>query len=205
MYEIKVYRYNKNKEYKDIFKLSSAKAGHTVLDSLLYIKNYLDSSLSFRKSCREGVCGSCSMNINGINRLACQTKVESLGTKIIIYPLPHLYIIRDLVVDLEPVYKQLYEVDPWLKPKKKKSKREFIQSKKEVNKLNNSFSCILQQFPQVFFYFEGSKPNCPRMITKFFFYNSLKPFIHAIKIFSGNCCVYYVFAVLQHALAIGGV
>ena len=142
MYEIKVYRYNKNKEYKDIFKLSGAKAGHTVLDSLLYIKNYLDSSLSFRKSCREGVCGSCSMNINGINRLACQTKVESLGTKIIIYPLPHLYIIRDLVVDLEPVYKQLYEVEPWLKPKKKKSKREFIQSKKEVNKLNNSFPRI---------------------------------------------------------------
>ena len=98
--------------------------GPMVLDALIYIKSKIDSSLTFRRSCREGVCGSCSMNIDGINTLACTKHIEDVKNNIKIYPLPHMQVIKDLVPDLSDAYKQYASVEPWLKsdePSKLKS------------------------------------------------------------------------------------
>ena len=85
-----------------------------VLDALIQIKATIDSTLTFRRSCREGICGSCAMNINGVNRLACTTAIGDLGAEIKIYPLPHMPVIKDLVPDLTNFYAQYAAVEPWL-------------------------------------------------------------------------------------------
>ena len=86
-----------------------------VLDALIYIKNELDPSLTFRRSCREGVCGSCSMNIDGTNTLACTKNINDVKGDLKIYPLPHMKVIKDLVPDLSNAYKQYASIEPWLK------------------------------------------------------------------------------------------
>ena len=101
-----------------------------VLDALIYIKNNLDSSLTFRRSCREGICGSCAMNINGKNTLACLCPLEE---STIIYPLPHMPVIRDLAVDMKNFYKQYKEIKPWLHTSKK-GNGEHIQTIEERRK-----------------------------------------------------------------------
>jgi succinate dehydrogenase/fumarate reductase iron-sulfur protein len=83
-----------------------------VLDALIQIKNNQDSTLTFRRSCREGICGSCSMNINGINTLACLQPLKSVNKHITIYPLPHMYVIKDLISDLTNFYSQYKSVKP---------------------------------------------------------------------------------------------
>ena len=85
-----------------------------VLDGLIHIKNNLDKTLGFRRSCREGICGSCAMNINGKNTLACLTPIEEKNT---IYPLPHMPIIKDLIPDMTNFYKQYKDIKPWLQRK----------------------------------------------------------------------------------------
>jgi succinate dehydrogenase (ubiquinone) iron-sulfur subunit len=116
-----------------------------VLDALIKIKNEIDSSLSFRRSCREGICGSCAMNIEGSNGLACLTKIDTdpkSETKIT--PLPHMYVIKDLVVDMTQFYSQYKSIEPWLKTKNPSpGGKEHLQTKKDRKKLDGMYECIL--------------------------------------------------------------
>lgn len=92
--------------------------GPMVLDALIKIKNEVDPTLTFRRSCREGICGSCAMNIGGINTLACISKIDTnLGKTTNIYPLPHMYVVKDLVPDMANFYEQYRSIQPWLQRK----------------------------------------------------------------------------------------
>lgn len=109
-----------------------------VLDALIKIKNEIDPTLTFRRSCREGICGSCAMNIEGANTLACICKIDrntSKETKI--YPLPHMYVVKDLVPDMTNFYKQYKSIKPYLMQKdpKKEGEIENLQSVKDRKKL----------------------------------------------------------------------
>ena len=88
--------------------------GPMVLDALIKIKNEMDPTLTFRRSCREGICGSCAMNIGGVNTLACISKIDTNAKVTKIYPLPHMYVIKDLVPDMNNFYKQYKDIQPWL-------------------------------------------------------------------------------------------
>jgi len=88
--------------------------GPMVLDALIKIKNEMDPTLTFRRSCREGICGSCAMNIGGVNTLACISKIDTTAKSTKIYPLPHMYVIKDLVPDMNNFYKQYKDIQPWL-------------------------------------------------------------------------------------------
>jgi succinate dehydrogenase / fumarate reductase iron-sulfur subunit len=129
----------------DTFELDMASCGPMVLDALIQIKGSIDSSLTFRRSCREGICGSCAMNIDGMNRLACTTSMEDLGSgDIRIYPLPHMPVVKDLVPDLTNFYAQYAAVKPWLvthTPAPPDSER--LQSKAEQEKVDRPAACIL--------------------------------------------------------------
>ncbi|EFJ32785.1 hypothetical protein SELMODRAFT_86191 [Selaginella moellendorffii] len=119
-----------------------------MLDVLFEIKNKHDSSITFRRSCREGVCGSCAMNINGKNCLACLTKVDRDEDGIastVVLPLPHMFVIKDLVVDMTYFYQQYKSIEPWLKTKTQKEdgQKEFLQTKEERAKLDGMWECIL--------------------------------------------------------------
>ena len=114
-----VYRWNRedNKNPRiDKFHLNKKNLGPMVLDALMYIKGEVDSSLTFRRSCREGICGSCSMNVNGTNTLACLKPIEDVKF-VDIYPLPHMKVLKDLVPDLSEFYEQYKSIKPWLNPK----------------------------------------------------------------------------------------
>ncbi len=115
-----------------------------VLDILIYIKNTQDSSLTFRRSCREGICGSCAMNIEGSNTLAC-IKSFNIKTFLTVYPLPHMYIIKDLIVDLTNFYNQYRLIKPWLVTKKVVlgKTNEILQSKFDRIRLDGFYECIL--------------------------------------------------------------
>lgn len=142
---IRVYRWNpylKNKPWFNIYPLTLKIKSFKVLDLLIQIKDQQDSTLTFRRSCREGICGSCSMNINGINTLACLQKVhKNLYTTI--YPLPHMYIIKDLIPDLTNFYSQYKLIKPWLINNILENNQEFMQSKKDRSELNGLYECIL--------------------------------------------------------------
>jgi len=117
--------------------------GPMVLDALIKIKNEMDSSLTFRRSCREGVCGSCAMNIDGTNTLACTKFIDEVKGDIKIYPLPHMPVVRDLVPDLNVPYAQLTSIEPWLKSSTQPPTRERLQSPEERAKLDGLWECIL--------------------------------------------------------------
>jgi len=120
--------------------------GPMVLDALIKVKNELDPTLTFRRSCREGICGSCAMNINGRNTLACLCRigVEDSSTPVLIYPLPHMNIVKDLVPDLSTFYAQYASIQPWLQPSQSKpAKGEFLQSREDRAKLDGMYECIL--------------------------------------------------------------
>jgi succinate dehydrogenase / fumarate reductase, iron-sulfur subunit len=112
-----VYRYDpdsgENPRY-DTFEIDLANCGPMVLDALIKIKNEIDPTLTFRRSCREGICGSCAMNMNGKNGLACTTAIEDLKGEIRITPLPHMEVIKDLVPDFTHFYAQYASIRPWL-------------------------------------------------------------------------------------------
>ena len=99
------------------YEVDVATCGPMVLDALFKIKNEMDPSLTFRRSCREGICGSCAMNIGGVNTLACLTKIEVKPSPTKIYPLPHMYVVKDLVPDLNNFYQQYRSIQPWLQPR----------------------------------------------------------------------------------------
>jgi succinate dehydrogenase/fumarate reductase iron-sulfur protein len=134
----KIYRNSKGVVRLDKFVVKNA--GPMVLDALIDIKANQDSTLTFRRSCREGVCGSCSMNINGVNTLACLTPIKD---KNIIYPLPHMPVLRDLVVDMTNFYKQYAEIKPYLHSNKSKKNSENYQSIEDRKKLDGMYECIL--------------------------------------------------------------
>jgi succinate dehydrogenase / fumarate reductase iron-sulfur subunit len=117
--------------------------GPMVLDALIKIKNEMDSSLTFRRSCREGVCGSCAMNIDGTNTLACTKYISDVKGDIKIYPLPHMPVVRDLVPDLTVPYAQLSTIEPWIKTTTQPPTRERLQSPEERAKLDGLWECIL--------------------------------------------------------------
>ena len=145
--EFNIYRFNpeNNENPKiDTFYLQENKSTQMVLDALIAIKDDIDPSLTFRKSCREGICGSCSMNINGVNTLACTKSLKDIPGSINIYPLPHMPVIKDLVPDLKNAYKQYNSISPWLKSNKKpKINSERIQSQEDRAKLDGSIECIM--------------------------------------------------------------
>jgi len=114
-----------------------------VLDALLHIKNKIDETLTLRRSCREGVCGSDGMNINGKNRLACTTHLASLSEPIIIRPLPGLPVVRDLVVDMTPFYNQYEKAKPYLQNDEPAPATERLQSPEDRAKLDGLYECIL--------------------------------------------------------------
>ncbi|MBS0381728.1 MAG: succinate dehydrogenase iron-sulfur subunit [Proteobacteria bacterium] len=115
-----------------------------VLDALLKIKNEVDPTLTLRRSCREGVCGSCAMNIDGENALACIKGLDELqGDVINIYPLPHMPVVKDLVPDLTHFYAQYTAIEPWLKSDSNPGSRERLQSPEDRARLDGLYECIL--------------------------------------------------------------
>ncbi len=127
----------------DTYEVDMDSCGPMVLDALIKIKNETDSSLTFRRSCREGVCGSCAMNIDGTNTLACTKYIADVPGDIKIYPLPHMPVVKDLVPDLNVAYAQLASIEPWLKNDSPAPERERLQSPEERAKLDGLWECIL--------------------------------------------------------------
>lgn len=144
---IRIYRYDPNSEENpriDIYELDLCKTGPMVLDALIKIKNEIDSTLTFRRSCREGVCGSCAMNIDGTNTLACIKAIEEIRGDVKIYPLPHMKVVKDLVPDMSHFYAQYESIEPWLKTDSPPpSNTERLQSLKDREKLDGLYECIL--------------------------------------------------------------
>jgi len=142
-----IYRYDPDSGENprvDTFDLDVDKCGPMVLDALIKIKNEVDSTLTFRRSCREGICGSCAMNIDGTNTLACTLAIDDIKGDIKIYPLPHMSIVKDLVPDLTNFYAQYASIKPWLQtrtPAPPDSER--LQSKEEQELINTPSACIL--------------------------------------------------------------
>jgi len=146
---VEVYRYSQEdgKSRMQAYPIDLKECGPMVLDALLKIKNEQDPTLTFRRSCREGICGSCAMNIAGANTLACLKKIKDAvkGNKLTIYPLPHMPIIKDLVPDMSHFYEQHKTIRPWLEltESQKQSNREVLQSKENRKKLDGLYECIL--------------------------------------------------------------
>jgi len=143
---LEIYRYNPDSAENprlDTFEVDLDACGPMVLDALIWIRNKVDTTLAFRRSCREGVCGSCAMNIDGSNWLACTLFISDLATPATIYPLPNLDIIKDLVPDLTHLFAQYAAIKPWLKSETPEPEAERLQSPEERSKLDGSYECIL--------------------------------------------------------------
>ena len=142
----KIYRYDPDGASNprlDTYTVDLDDCGPMVLDAIIKIKNEVDSTLAFRRSCREGVCGSCAFNIGGTNTLACTSFTADYKGDIAIYPLPHLPVVKDLVPDLTQAYAQLASVEPWLKTRTPAPERERLQSPEEREKLDGLWECVL--------------------------------------------------------------
>lgn len=143
----KIYRWSPDDEENpriDTFFIDMDNCGPMVLDALIKIKDEVDSTLTFRRSCREGICGSCAMNIDGTNTLACTRAISDIKDDVKIYPLPHMYVIKDLVPDLSHFYEQYKQIKPWLQAKEPKNQdKERLQSPKDREKLDGLYDCIL--------------------------------------------------------------
>ena len=142
---IKVFRYNPEKDKKSSFKTYKLEAIETdrVLDLLEKVKGYQDGTLSFRRSCAHGICGSDAMRINGFNRLACKTLVRDTGTKITIQPLLGLRVIKDLIVDMEPFFEHYRSVQPWFINDDPEPEKERTQSVEQRAIFDDTTKCIL--------------------------------------------------------------
>ena len=143
----KVYRWDPATEDNpriDTYEIDLDTCGPMVLDALIKIKNEIDPSLTFRRSCREGVCGSCAMNVDGTNTLSCIKDINDIDNDAKIYPLPHMPVIKDLVPDLKQAYAQYASIEPWLKTNTPAPKnRERLQSPEEREKLDGLWECVL--------------------------------------------------------------
>ncbi len=142
----KIYRWNpddgKNPQV-DTYHVNMDDCGPMVLDALVKIKNEQDPTLTFRRSCREGICGSCAMNIDGANTLACLKACGDVKGDVRIYPLPHMPVIKDLVPDLSRFYAQHRSIEPWLKTTTPTPQAEWKQSEAERALLDGLYECIL--------------------------------------------------------------
>ncbi len=144
----KVYRWSpddKKNPQIDEYIVDLDNCGPMVLDALIKIKNEQDSTLTFRRSCREGICGSCSMNIDGKNTLACTKFIDEVKGDVKIYPLPHMKVVKDLVPDLNHAYAQLSSIEPWIKTQSPlpPPTKERLQSEEDRKKLDGLYECIL--------------------------------------------------------------
>src|SRR5215470_17014710 len=144
--EYQVYRWNPDDDANpriDTYYVDTQDCGPMVLDALIWIKNKVDPTLTFRRSCREGVCGSCAMNIDGTNTLACTMGMDEVKGTVRIYPLPHQPVIKDLVPDLTNFYAQHASVQPWLQTTSPAPEKEWKQSAEDRSKLDGLYECIL--------------------------------------------------------------
>lgn len=128
---------------RDTFEIDMDDCGPMVLDALIHIKDKIDATLTFRRSCREGICGSCAMNIDGTNTLACLKPIEDVKGTVKINPLPHLPVVKDLVPDLNHIYAQLASIEPWMKTQSAPPSRERLQTPEEQKLIDEASSCIL--------------------------------------------------------------
>ena len=143
---LEIYRYDPDSEGNprlETFEVDLDDCGPMLLDALIWIKNKIDPTLTFRRSCREGICGSCAMNIDGTNWLACTRFISDLATPATIYTLANMRIIKDLVPDLTHVFAQYDLIEPWLRSKTAEPERERLQSPDEQGKLDGLYECIL--------------------------------------------------------------
>ncbi|ABQ31084.1 MULTISPECIES: succinate dehydrogenase iron-sulfur subunit [Acidiphilium] len=143
----KVYRWNPDEDANpraDTYEIDLDKCGPMVLDALIKIKNEIDPTLTFRRSCREGICGSCAMNIDGTNTLACLKPIEEVKEAVNINPLPHMPVVKDLVPDLNQAYAQYRSIEPWLQaetaPPPDGERKQSVEERAELDGL---WECIL--------------------------------------------------------------
>ncbi len=144
--EFKIYRYDPDQggnPRTDTFFVNVSECGPMILDALLWIKDNIDATLTLRRSCREGICGSCSMNVDGLNTLACTKGMSEVKGVIKVYPLPHLPVVKDLVPDLSNFYAQHRSIEPWLQTKTPAPGTEWKQSHEDREKLDGLYECIL--------------------------------------------------------------
>ncbi len=143
--KFKIYRYDPDTDAKPYYKeydVALEPSDRMLLDALIRIKN-IDDTLALRKSCREGVCGSDAMNINGKNGLACITKIADLKEPVELKPLPGLPIIRDLIVDMTQFFKQYHSIKPFVQNNEPPPEKERLQSPTERLELDGLYECIL--------------------------------------------------------------
>jgi succinate dehydrogenase / fumarate reductase iron-sulfur subunit len=144
--EFKVYRWDPEGESNprlDTYEVDMSSCGPMVLDALIKIKNEIDPTLTFRRSCREGICGSCAMNIDGTNTLACLKSCDDVKGDVKIYPLPHMQVVKDLVPDMKHFYAQYESIKPWLQTDSATPTRERLQSPEDREQLDGLYECIL--------------------------------------------------------------
>ena len=144
--EYRIYRWNPEDGRNpriDTYYVDTKDCGPMVLDGLIWIKNNVDATLTFRRSCREGICGSCSMNIDGTNTLACTKAMSDVKGTLRIYPLPHMPVVKDLIPDLTMFYAQYASIEPWLHTDTPEPEKEWIQSPEDREKLDGLYECIL--------------------------------------------------------------
>ncbi len=145
--EFKIYRWDPDdgaNPRTDVYEVDMDHCGPMVLDALIKIKNEIDPTLTFRRSCREGICGSCAMNIDGTNSLACTKPLDEIVGDVRVYPLPHMPVVKDLVPDLTHFYAQYASIKPWLQTKSPiPPDRERLQSKEDRERLDGLYECIL--------------------------------------------------------------
>jgi succinate dehydrogenase iron-sulfur subunit len=144
--QVRIYRFNPDDADNpriDTYHVDLDDCGPMVLDVLLHIKNNIDPTLTLRRSCREGICGSCAMNIDGLNTLACTRAVDEISGPIKVYPLPHMPVVKDLVPDMSNFYAQHRSIEPWLKTVTPEPRTEWPQSHADREKLDGLYECIL--------------------------------------------------------------
>jgi succinate dehydrogenase / fumarate reductase iron-sulfur subunit len=143
----RIYRWSpddgQNPRY-DSYQIDLDDCGPMVLDALIKIKSELDPTLTFRRSCREGICGSCAMNIDGSNTLACTMAIDDVKGDVQITPLPHMHVVKDLVPDMTHFYAQYASIKPWLQTvTPEPALKERVQSPEDRSKLDGLYECIL--------------------------------------------------------------
>ena len=144
--EFRIYRWSPDDHRNprlDTYTVDLKSCGPMVLDALIKIKNEQDATLTFRRSCREGICGSCAMNIDGTNTLACLKAIKDVKGPVKIYPLPHMPVVKDLVPDMTKFYAQHRSIEPWLKTTTPTPQAEWRQSHADREKLDGLYECIL--------------------------------------------------------------
>ena len=144
--KFKIYRWDPDSGENprlDTFEVDLDKCGPMVLDALIKIKDEIDSTLTFRRSCREGVCGSCAFNVDGTNTLACIKSIDDIKGDVKIYPLPHMPVVKDLVADLSVPYAQYRSIEPWLQADTPPPTGERLQSPEERAELDGLWECVL--------------------------------------------------------------